>query len=185
MATQSAKQELLSHGDDLISSDELAKQLADVNSRLAIAISQLASKQGKIEVQNSELANLQQLVSSLELTIAFQRKKLRALESDNERIGADLEILKSLERRLVHISPNPHAALAELLSWQHLGMSRLAPTVPVANEQLDALWNYVREMSSPGHRIVSFLGKALSMTWVGRKIRAAIHFLYLLGNTKQ
>ena len=151
--------------------DELQEQLATSRSQLAVAISQLKDKQDLLAEQNSEFAELKQQLSSLELTIAFQRKRIRALDNDNERIGADLEILKSLERRL-------------LLSWQHLGMSRLAPSVPVANEQLDALWNYVREMSSPGHRMISFLGHALGMTWIGRKIRSAMHFCYLLGKTK-
>lgn len=176
MADEQLKQDSLATD----SVESLRSALKDAQLEIAAAVSHVATAQDALVGQQQEVVDLQEQITVLKQTIALQRNKLKSLVMDNEHIGAEREILASLERRLLHISSNPHAALAELLAWRHLGMNRLAPTIDAANKQVDILWNYVREMRSPGHRIISFLGKIMASTWVGRKLRASMHYLFLL-----
>jgi chromosome segregation ATPase len=159
---------------------QLRAKISQLQTSLETAATIQRLQKEKLETMEAGLTEKTQLLLAHEQTIVLQRKKVASLLKDNERVGAERESLQSIERLLLRISSNPHAALAELMAWRHLGMTRLAPTQAQATEQLDVLWNYVREMNSPGHRIVSFLGRRLGRTRVGRAVRRMLHFLYVM-----
>jgi len=129
---------------------------------------------------NHKLEELSGLLQAKELSLALQRAKIAKLMAENERIGAEREELANLERRLIHLSPNSHAALAELLAWRQFGQERLGTCFESADRQLAQLWKYAQEMGSPGHRMVRFIGKTMGRTWVGRKCNAALSLGYAL-----
>ena len=114
-------------------------------------------------------------------TAELQAKKIQTLLEDCERLGAEKgEIVDNYHQILQQLNTDPTGAAArvnELQRWEHLGKTRLAPTIQSAEHQAEILWSYVAAMSSPGHRLVSFLGRKLGRTWIAVKARDALLWL--------
>ena len=113
-------------------------------------------------------------------TIRLQARKIQHLLAEAEYLGAERERLATLKRRLSVVHSSPELAVDELLGWRKLGTERLGPNVAGAKEQFDVLWSQRHAMGSPGHRFISYLGRSLRRTALGRKLHSAIKFLMAL-----
>lgn len=140
----------------------------------------LQELQNRIRHLEAELKEAKEVQLTQEQQLTFQRRKIAQLLTQSERIGAEREALRSFERRLEHISSNPHAALAELLAWRQLGLSKLGPNPVEAEAAIECLVHYKQITQAPGHRFVAALSRLAEGSLLGRKLRGLFRFLYTI-----
>lgn len=145
----------------------------------------LAQQKAELDALRTEHATMQQLLLERDQRLALQSKKINALLLESERLGAERELLRSLERRLLHISSNPHAALAQLLAYQRFVHGSLGSDLHQAETHLNQLLHYSREMSAPAHRAVRFFARKARHTRLGRLVSNIMHGLYAMRSARQ
>ena len=101
----------------------------------------------------------------LRIQLDLQSKKIQTLLHKVEELGCNaiknveiIElknqiILKNLELERL----NSECQIYK--KWYLMGIARLGNTFEIANNQLDTLYRYTRDMGSPSHRILSFILK--------------------------
>lgn len=165
--------------------DGAQNSLAELQQKVIQQANVLAQQKAQIESLQVELATAQELLIEKEQRLALQSKKINGLLLECERLGAERELLRSLERRLLHISSNPHAALAELLAYQRFVQHSLGNDLHQAESHLKQLLHYSKEMSAPAHRAVHFLARKTGQTRLGRLTSSLMHGLYAVRSARR
>lgn len=115
-----------------------------------------------------------ELVNALEAQVRLSSEKIRVLLRN-----AEVQATRAERER---------AALAERLHRAELELLQLGPLVDlvrteisqdpnIVRHQLEIYRSYVQAMGSPGHRLVTFLGKRTKQNALARTVRKGMNFL--------
>jgi len=117
-----------------------------------------------------------EMLSGLEDNLQLQAQKISQLLEENERLGSEGIKYKNEITAL-------HAEVARLQSWYSLASEGLNTTdLETARQQIAVLWSYVHAMGSPGHRMITFLGKTFGNNFIGRMLRKLVRLFTAIKN---
>jgi len=163
-----------------------------VRERLSIAAKELRTQETKIATLErlvgqirSELGiekpeavqSIADEISTLKQLVRRQAEKIRSSQEGAERIGYEL----SLELNKAHSKIRELDGLVNTLKpWHAMAGTLLAPTPEASAKEVYRLKSYEAAMRSPGHRLVTVVGKILRIVSPIRYIKRSYRFIEAL-----
>lgn len=131
-------------------------------------------------MNDKEKAMIEQSRADLAENLSLQALKIRELLQANEALGAEACELRNRAGSLEHQLERAQTHIEELAKWRDLCQARLGRDVASASHQLDVWWSHVLAMQSPGHRLVSVMGRALGNGRAALFLRKLMNFVLAL-----